>query len=72
MEMNGRDYWLADDGTVDTVVDVICLECNVLWRERVSHEAAWHYRNLETGEMIDFAGMVRDHLDGEPCQYCES
>ena len=71
MELNGREYFLGDDGTMDTCIDVLCLKCNFGWRVRVSAEEAAHYRDPETGEMTDLEEFVADYLDDDQCQCCE-
>ena len=71
MEMNGRNYWLADDGTMDTVIDVECMKCSSRWTERIGTEAASFYRDESTGELIDLGGLVEDYLDDDPCSECD-
>lgn len=62
-----RKYVLLDDGTMDTVVGVIC-NCGCQWEERFS--ATGDYRDKKTGEMVNFTGLINDWLDDEPCLDC--
>jgi len=71
MELNGREYCLADDGTMDTVVNVECQICGEIWEERLDCEAASFYRDEDTGDLIDLNGLVEDYLDNEPCPHCD-
>ena len=70
MEMNGRNYQLLDDGTIDTVIRVECLDCGGAWVERIGQEWAAEYRDKTTGELVDFRGLSLDYLDGCPCDIC--
>ena len=70
MEMNGRNYWLADDGTMDTVIDVECMKCSSRWTERIGTEAASFYRDESTGE-LDLGDIIGDYFYNEPCSECD-
>jgi len=71
MEMNGRNYWLADDGTMDTVIDVECMKCSSRWTERIDCEAASFYRDESIGELTGFTDLVVSYIDDEPCPECD-
>lgn len=69
MRIGTREYKLADDGSMDTVVNVAC-DCGCTWEERFSTEVAAEYRNSETGEMVRFKDFVFEWTDDEPCLDC--
>ena len=70
MQFNDRDYQLIDDGTLDTVIRVTCSNCGETWEERVSQDTASQYRD-DSGELVNFVGLVDDFLDDVLCPNCE-
>ena len=69
MEFENREYWLSDDGTLDTVINVTCLKCGTTWQERVDCESASEYRD-DDGRMVDFDLMIQDFFSCEDCPNC--
>jgi hypothetical protein len=49
MKLAGRDYWLEDDGTTDTVIGWQCQTCGGVFEERIDCETAGDYRDPQTG-----------------------
>ena len=70
MRVNDRHYYLGDDGTMDTVIDVYCV-CGHYWEERLSCEAAASYRDPMSGELVDLRGLAEDYLANDPCPNCD-
>lgn len=59
------DYELIDDGTIDTVVEVRCMDCGRTWTERFSD--TFDYRD-EDGD-LDLAALMDNEDIG--CEQCE-
>jgi hypothetical protein len=70
--IHDREYWLEDDGTMDTVIGCCCELCEGTWTVRVCSETAAGYRE-ETGELTDesLLELVEDLLiDNDECPGC--
>ena len=67
-ENKALGFDLIDDGTIDTVIEVHCNNCDRVWEERFSDTS--DYRDPDTG-ILDFNAFLDAYADDIYC-VCES
>lgn len=63
------EFTLLDDGTLDTVVQVHCPNCENTWEERFSGEYAKYFRDPDSGT-LDEDAFFADLREGHDL-YCD-
>jgi len=62
------EFDLVDNGTLDTVIEVHCTECDRTWEEVFSQEYASEFRDSDTGE-LDMDAFIDGYDVTCECEY---